>query len=71
MFFAQVNSFALYSSAVFIFNGLGVKPPRATPSQIYLTFPDRREGSNSSLILKRVKTKKSNRVLYMTKPLLF
>ena len=39
------------------------------PSQIYHTFPDRREGSKSSLILKRVKTKKSNHVLYMTKPL--
>ena len=39
------------------------------PSQIYHTFPDRREGSKSSLILKRTKTKKSNRILYMTKPL--
>ena len=39
------------------------------PTQIYHTFPDRREGSKSSLILKRTKTKKSNRVLYMTKPL--
>ena len=39
------------------------------PAQIYHTFPDRREGSKSSLILKQVKTKKSNRVLYMTKPL--
>ena len=39
------------------------------PSQIYHTFPDRREGSKSSLILKKTKTKKSNRVLYMTKPL--
>ena len=39
------------------------------PTQIYHTFPDRREGSKSSLILKRTKTKKSNRFLYMTKPL--
>ena len=39
------------------------------PAQIYHTFPDRREGSKSSLILKQVKTKKSNRVLYMTRPL--
>ena len=38
-------------------------------TQIYHTFPDRREGSKSSLILKRTKTKKSNRILYMTKPL--
>ena len=30
------------------------------PSQIYHTFPDRREGSKSSLILKKTKTKKSN-----------
>ena len=37
------------------------------PNQVYHTFPDRREGSKSSLILK--KTKKSNRILYMTKPL--
>ena len=39
------------------------------PYQVYHTFPDRREGSKSSLILKKPKTKKSNRVLYMTKPL--
>ena len=39
------------------------------PNQVYHTFPDRREGSKSSLILKKLKTKKSNRVLYMTKPL--
>ena len=39
------------------------------PKQVYYTFPDRREGSKSSLILKKPKTKKSNRVLYMTKPL--
>ena len=39
------------------------------PAQIYHIFPDRREGSKSSLILKRAKTQKSNRVLYMTKPL--
>ena len=42
---------------------------RIDPAQIYHIFPDRREGSKSSLILKRVKTRKSNRVLYMTKPL--
>ena len=39
------------------------------PYQVYHTFPDRREGSKSSLILKKPKTKKSNRILYMTKPL--
>ena len=39
------------------------------PNQVYHTFPDRREGSKSSLILKKTKTKKSNRILYMTKPL--
>ena len=39
------------------------------PNQVYYTFPDRREGSKSSLILKKPKTKKSNRILYMTKPL--
>ena len=39
------------------------------PHQVYHTFPDRREGSKSSLILKKPKTKKSNRILYMTKPL--
>ena len=39
------------------------------PNQMYHPFPDRREGSKSSLILKKPKTKKSNRVLYMTKPL--
>ena len=39
------------------------------PNQVYHTFPDRREGSKSSLILKKPKTRKSNRVLYMTKPL--
>ena len=39
------------------------------PNQVYHTFPDRREGSKSSLILKKPKTKKPNRVLYMTKPL--
>ena len=42
---------------------------KIAPAQIYHTFPDRREGSKSSLTLKQVKTKKSNRVLYMTKPL--
>ena len=39
------------------------------PARRRCTFPDRREGSKSSLILKQVKTKKSNRVLYLTKPL--
>ena len=39
------------------------------PNQVYHTFPDRREGGKSSLILKKPKTKKSNRVLYITKPL--
>ena len=39
------------------------------PKQVYYTFPDRREGSKSPLILKKPKTKKSNRILYMTKPL--
>ena len=39
------------------------------PNQVYHTFQDRREGSKSSLILKKPKTKKSNRILYMTKPL--
>ena len=39
------------------------------PNQVYHTFPDRREGNKSSLILKKPKTKKSNRILYMTKPL--
>ena len=39
------------------------------PNQVYHTFPDRREGSKSSLILKKPKTKKSDRILYMTKPL--
>ena len=39
------------------------------PKQVYYTFPDRREGSKSSLILKKPKTKKSNRVLYMNKAL--
>ena len=42
---------------------------KLAPNQVYHTFPDRREGSKSSLILKKPKTKKSNRVLYMTKPL--
>ena len=39
------------------------------PNQVYHTFLDRRAGSKSSLILKKPKTKKSNRILYMTKPL--
>ena len=32
-------------------------------NQVYHTFPDRREGSKSSLILKKPKTKKSTRIL--------
>ena len=44
-------------------------PEKFDLKQIYYTFPDRREGSKSSLILKKPKTKKSNRILYMTKPL--
>ena len=36
---------------------------------MYYIFPDQREGSTSSLILKKPKTRKSNRVLYLTKPL--
>ena len=35
------------------------------PNQVYYTFPNRREGSKSSLILKKPKTKKSNSILYM------
>ena len=38
-------------------------------SQILYVFPAQREGSTSSLILKKPKTKKSQRILYMTKPL--
>ena len=38
-------------------------------TQIYHTFPDRREGSSSALVLKKPKTKKSSRTLYLTKPL--
>ena len=44
-------------------------PEKLDPKQVYYTFPDRREGSKPSLILKKPKTKKSNRILYMTKPL--
>ena len=42
---------------------------KTDPSQVYSIFPDQREGSTSSLILKKPKTRKSNRVLYLTKPL--
>ena len=42
---------------------------KTDPSQVYYIFPDQREGSKSSLILKQVKTRKSNRILYLTKPL--
>ena len=39
------------------------------PTQIYHIFPDQREGSSSALVLKKPKTKKSSRTLYLTKPL--
>ena len=39
------------------------------PKQVYYTFPDRREGSSSALVLKKPKTKKSSRTLYLTRPL--
>lgn len=39
------------------------------PTQIYHTFPDQREGSSSALVLKKPKTKKSSRTLYLTRPL--
>ena len=39
------------------------------PNQIYHIFPDQREGSSSALVLKKPKTKKSSRTLYLTKPL--
>ena len=39
------------------------------PSQIYHIFPDQREGSSSALVLKKPKTKKSSRTLYLTRPL--
>ena len=42
---------------------------KTDPSQVYYIFPDQREGSTSSLILKKPKTRKSNSVLYLTKPL--
>src|SRR5699024_3261203 len=42
---------------------------KTDPSQVCYVFPDQREGSSTSLILKKPKTKKSQRVLYMTKPL--
>ena len=38
-------------------------------TQIYHTFPDQREGSSSALVLKKPKTKKSSRTLYLTRPL--
>ena len=44
-------------------------PEKTDPNQIYHTFPDRREGSSSALVLKKPKTKKSSRTLYLTKPL--
>ena len=39
------------------------------PTQIYHIFPDQREGSSSALVLKKPKTKKSSRTLYLTRPL--
>ena len=42
---------------------------RTDPNQIYHIFPDQREGSSSALVLKKPKTKKSSRTLYLTKPL--
>ncbi len=42
---------------------------KTDPAQVFYVFPDQREGSNTSLILKKPKTKKSQRVLYLTKPL--
>ena len=42
---------------------------KTDPNQIYHIFPDQREGSSSALVLKKPKTKKSSRTLYLTKPL--
>lgn len=42
---------------------------KTDPNQIYHIFPDQREGSTSALVLKKPKTKKSSRTLYLTKPL--
>ena len=42
---------------------------KTDPTQIYHIFPDQREGSSSALVLKKPKTKKSSRTLYLTKPL--
>ena len=43
---------------------------KTDPNQIYHIFPDQREGSSSSaLVLKKPKTKKSSRTLYLTRPL--
>ncbi len=44
---------------------------KTDPNQIYhiFPFPDQREGSSSALVLKKPKTKKSSRTLFLTKPL--
>ena len=42
---------------------------KTDPNQIYRIFPDQREGSSSALVLKKPKTKKSSRTLYLTRPL--
>ena len=42
---------------------------KTDPNQIYHIFPDQREGSSSALVLKKPKTKKSSRTLYLTRPL--
>lgn len=42
---------------------------KTDPNQIYHIFPDQREGSSSALVLKKPKTKKSSRTLYLAKPL--
>lgn len=42
---------------------------KCNSKSIYYVFPDKQERSTSSLILKPTKTKKSARVIFMTKPL--
>jgi integrase len=42
---------------------------KTNSKQIYYVFPDKREGSKSSLILKTTKTEKSTRVVFMTRQL--
>ena len=41
---------------------------KTDPNQIYHIFPDQREGSSSALVLKKPKTKKSSRTLYLQDP---